>query len=83
MCIAMVWLTIIGVDYCKNKNIRMKLTNKTKRKFKAKMKAKNKELLNNKISFEQYRSVRDSYRGHLSYGNCNYLYDKYVIDYSI
>ena len=64
----------------KNKNIRMKLTNKTKRKFKAKMKVKNKELLNNKISFEQYRSVRDSYRGHLSYGNCKKLYYKYTFN---
>lgn len=28
---------------------------------------------------KEYRCVRDSYRGHLSYRNCNYLYNRYVI----
>ncbi len=64
----------------KNKNIKMKLTNKTKKKFKIKMNKKNRELLNNEITFEEYRSVRNSYRGHLSYGNCNSLYRRYVIN---
>lgn len=63
----------------KNNNIRMKLTNKTKKKFKGKMKKKNKELKNNIITFEDYRQVRDSYRGHLSYGNCFKLYNKIVL----
>ena len=58
----------------------MKLTNKTKKKFKVKMKNKNKQLLNNEINYEEYRKVKDSYKGHLSYGNCNYLYNKYVIN---
>lgn len=61
-----------------NGNIKMKLTNKTKKKFKYKMKKKNLELLNNEILFENYRGVRDSYKGHLSHGNCNGLYNKYV-----
>lgn len=64
----------------KNKNIKMKLTNKTKKKFKVKMDKKNRELLNNEITFEEYRSIRNSYRGHLSYGNCNSLYRRYVIN---
>lgn len=64
----------------KNKNIKMKLTNKTKKKFKVKMNKKNRELLNNEITFEEYRSIRNSYRGHLSYGNCNSLYRRYVIN---
>lgn len=64
----------------KNKNIRMKLTNKTKKKFKVKMRKKNKELLNNIINYEQYRNVKDSYKGHLSYGNCNCLYNKYIVE---
>lgn len=62
----------------KNNNIRMKLTNKTKKKFKAKMKLKKYELENNIIQFSKYRQVRDSYRGHLSYGNCIKLYNKYI-----
>lgn len=62
----------------KNNNIRMKLTNKTKKKFKIKMKKKNKELIKNKITFEEYRQIRDSYRGHLKYGNCYKLYNKTV-----
>ena len=64
----------------KNKNIRMKLTNKTKKKFKVKMKQKNKELLNNEINFDEYRRVRNSYRGHLGYGNCDSLYRKYIVN---
>lgn len=64
----------------KNKNIRMKLTNKTKKKFKVKMRKKNKELLNNIINYEQYRNVKDSYKGHLSYENCNCLYNKYIVE---
>ena len=67
----------------KNHNIRMKLTNKTKKKFKVKMKKRNRELLNHKIKFSEYRQVRDSYRGHLSYGNCNYLYNKYTVKSNI
>lgn len=58
----------------KNHNIRMKLTNKTKKKFKSKMKLKSKELLEHRIEMEQYLHVRNSYRGHLSYGNCYRLY---------
>ena len=63
----------------KNHNIRMKLTNKTKKKFKIKMKRKNRELLNHRIDFSKYIQIRDSYRGHLSYGNCNFLYIKYTV----
>lgn len=62
----------------KNSDIRMKLTNKTKKKFKKKMQTNNKKLENNNMTFSEYRQVRDSYRGHLSYGNCNRLYRKYV-----
>lgn len=65
----------------KNNNIRMKLTNKTKKKFKVKMNKKNEQFLNNEIDYKVYSSVRDSYRGHLKYGNCKQLYDKYVIEY--
>lgn len=68
------------VFYNKGKEINMKLTNKTKKKFKKKMKIKNLEYINNNISKEKYLSVRNSYRGHLSYGNCYSLYNKYTIN---
>lgn len=64
----------------RNSNIRMKLTNKTKKKFKVKMKKMNNKLEKNEIDFNKYREVRDSYRGHLSYGNCEKLYYKYTIN---
>ena len=60
--------------------IYMKLTNKTKKKFKEKMKIKNLEYINNLNSKEEYLGVRNSYRGHLSYGNCYSLYNKYVLN---
>ena len=63
----------------KNNNIRMRLTNKTKKKFKVKMKIKNNQYLNKEIEFDEYRSIRDSYRGHLNYGNCEHLYKKHII----
>ena len=64
--------------YIKN-NIIMKLTNKCKNKFKNKMNIYNHLYKNKYISYDEYRSVRDSYIGHLSYGNCNYLLNKYII----
>lgn len=63
----------------KNENIRMKLTNKTKKKFKAKMKYMNNKIKNNEITISKYTEVRNSYRGHLSYGNCKKLYYKYTL----
>lgn len=62
----------------RNNNIRMKLTNKTKKKFKTKMKIKYKELLNGNINMSEYKQVRNSYRGHLGHGNCVHLYRKYA-----
>lgn len=63
----------------KNNNIRVKLVNKTKKNFKVKMQIMNKNYTNNTISFEEYRRVRDSYQGHLIYGNCYHLFKKYNI----
>lgn len=62
----------------KNNNIKMKLVNKTKTKFINNMKIKNNEYKMGLINFNEYRSVRDSYRGHLNYGNCDILYRKVV-----
>ena len=49
----------------------MKLTNKTKKRFKRKIKYLIKKYKEGVISFDEYRCVRDSYIGHLSHGNCN------------
>ena len=51
----------------------MKLTNKTKKRFKRKMKYLIKKYQDGVISFDEYRCVRDSYIWHLSHGNCNKL----------
>ena len=67
------------VFYNKGSKIYMKLTNKTKKKFKEKMKIKNLEYINDFISKKKYLEVRNSYRGHLSCGNCYSLYNKYVL----
>ena len=70
----------LGFVFCsKGSNINMRLTNKTKKKFKAKMKIKNFEYKNKFIEKEEYLGVRNSYRGHLSYGKCYKLYNKYTI----
>lgn len=60
------------------KKYRLELNDKTKKNFKTKMKLKRRELLENKTEFSDYVQVRNSYRGHLSYGNCKRLYEKYV-----
>ena len=64
----------------RNNDIKMKLTNKTKKKFKVKMLKKNKQVLNNDIEYREYILVRNSYRGHLKCGNCSFLYNKYTIN---
>lgn len=52
----------------------MKVTNKTKKRFKKNMKIRKDELEDSVISFDKYRSVIDSYMGHFSYGDCDNLY---------
>ena len=67
-------IEFLGFRFCiiNGKTI-MKLTNKTKKRFKRKMKYLIKKYKEGVISFDEYRSVRDSYIGHLSHGNCNKL----------
>lgn len=67
-------IEFLGFRFCiiNGKTI-MKLTNKTKRRFKKKLKKKTNDYKNGIISFEEYRSVRDSYIGHLSHGDYNKL----------
>lgn len=56
----------------------MQVSNKTKKKFINKMSMINSQYNNNIISFDEYRSVRDSYLGHLGYGCCRGLCYKYI-----
>lgn len=60
--------------YINNNKIVSKLTNKTKKKFKKKMKKVYSQYDNLKITYDELRSVRDSYSGHLKFGNCGNLY---------
>lgn len=59
-------------------NIKKKVTKKTKKKFKHKILDYKRKLLNNEITFDEYRAIRDSYKGHLSDGDCYNLYHKYT-----
>ena len=68
-------IEFLGFRFSINKRDRiiMKITNKTKKRFKKNIKVKKKMLKYELINFDEYRSVRDSYLGHLSYGSCNGL----------
>ena len=67
----------------KNNKIIMKVSNKTKKRFKRKMKNMTKLLNNNKITKLEYTQVRNSYLGHLSHGNTKKLVENtlYKKDY--
>ena len=67
--------------YIKNNKVLMKVKNQTKRKFKRKMKKLNNLLNENKISEKKVKQVKDSYLGHLSYGNTNNLIYKELKKY--
>lgn len=56
--------------YIKNGKVIMKLKNQKKRMIKRKFRGLNKALNNNRITIEYYLQVENSYRAHLSYGNC-------------
>ena len=68
-----------GVDflgfkfYLKNNKVIMKVRNNTKKKFKNKMKKNNYLYENNKINKCDKVLLINSYKSHLSYGNCNKL----------
>ena len=74
--------------YIKNGKVIMKVKNGMKRRIKRKFKGLNKRLSNDKITSEYYLQVENSYRAHLSYGNCKKFVkntiDKYhIFDYDI
>ena len=63
----------LGFNFYIRKSLIMKVKNQTKKKFKRKMKKLNYLYKNNMIDYEKLRCVRDSYIGHLSYGDCKSL----------
>ena len=65
---------ILGFRYViKNNKLIMKISNKTKKRFKRKNKNMLKLLDDNKISINEYKAVISSYLGHLRYGSTNKL----------
>lgn len=64
-------IEFLGFRFINDNKIIMKLSNKTKKNFKRKM--KNIDKYNNK------RNIIKSYEGHLSYGSCNNLFNKYKV----
>jgi len=59
--------------YIKNNKVIMKVTNQTKRRFKRKINILYKLVDNHKIDYKQLLQVKNSYLGHLSYGNTKKL----------
>lgn len=59
--------------FIKNNKLIMKVTNRTKRKFKRKMKNMTKLMKEGKITKEEFNQVKNSYLGHLNYGKTKKL----------
>lgn len=64
-------MEFLGFRFINKNKIIMKVSNKTKKRFKKKIRKKY-------DCFNKYRSVRDSYIGHLKYGCCGNLVWKYL-----
>lgn len=64
----------------KNNKIIMKVSNKTKKRFKRKIKNMLKLLDENKITLEEFNHVKSSYLGHLHYGSTNNLIKNNIKD---
>ena len=57
----------------------MKLSNNTKKTFKKRMIYLYEHYNLSEVEYDELRSVRDSYLGHLSYGDCGSLIDRYIL----
>ena len=64
--------------FIRNNRIIMKVVNKTKKNFKQKIIKYYDKYIKEMISYDEYRSIRDSYLGHLEHGCCGYLCYKYI-----
>ena len=59
--------------FIKNNKLIMKVSNKTKKRFKRKVKNMNNLVKNNKMTIKEQTQVMNSYLGHLHYGNTSKL----------
>ena len=67
-------IEFLGFRFCIiNNKLIMKITNKTKKNFKKKIKKCCNEYNNKLITYDSYRSTKDSYIGYLRHGSCNNL----------
>ena len=62
--------------YIKNNKVIMKVKNQTKKRFKRKMKNVYKLFNNKSIEYKELLQIKDSYLGHLNYGNTKKMIDK-------
>lgn len=74
----------LGFNYqIKNNHIIMKVKGNMKRKIKRKFKSMNRLLNKKVITSDYYLQVKNSYKVHLSYGNCNKLINTHIDDISL
>ena len=71
-------IEFLGFRFIVKNRIYMKVKNQTKKKFKKKIKKVYKLYNDSLITYDELRSVRDSYIGHLKHGNCNGLIIKNI-----
>lgn len=62
--------------FIKNNKVIMKVKNQTKRRFKRKMENLYRLLNNKKIEYKELSQIKDSYLGHLNYGNTKKMIEK-------
>lgn len=65
--------------YIINNKVVMKLRNDCKKRFRKKIRKINCKYLNGDINYNNYNNSLASYSGHLSWGNCNSLFNKYYL----
>ena len=69
--------------YIKNNKVIMKVKNQTKKGFKRKMKNVYKLFNNKSIEYKELLQIKDSYLGHLKYGNTKKMIEKTLSIYKI
>ena len=69
--------------YIKNNKVIMKVKNQTKKRFKRKMKNVYKLFNNKSIEYKELLQIKDSYLGHLKYGNTKKMIEKTLSIYKI
>lgn len=72
-------IEFLGFRFLYNNKIVMKISNKTKKRFKKKMRKLYINYNNELVNYDELRSIRDSYLGHLKYGSCKQLIDNNIL----